>query len=166
MDQNGNIGNANKQAQVKQNSSAKPKTKKGKTKGTDKKTINKESKKKHVELVVEQNKDDEGKPVLSRAKTMPDREKTALSAADADKIQVNVYIPDENTVLPLKDTVTLQSKKKPQKSKTTLGTVTQRETSALTVTDLDQTDHNADSKVKNTKKGQRGKPTPKKKKKK
>ncbi|KAH3831332.1 hypothetical protein DPMN_104595 [Dreissena polymorpha] len=59
-----------------------------------------------VEDVDEQVEDD---LVINRDKTMPERnrERTTLSITDADKIKVDVYVPDDKTNHQLKDTVTV-----------------------------------------------------------
>ena len=64
---------------------------------------------------------------LDRANTMPERVqgKTVLSLTDAEKVKVDVYLPNEQTQLQLKDTVTVIKDKngetQMEKAKTTLG---------------------------------------------
>lgn len=69
-------------------------------------------------------------PVVERAKTMPEkqREKTTLSIQDAEKVKVDVYVPDEKNSLPLKDTITVikgskHASPKLEKAKTDIGIV-------------------------------------------
>lgn len=69
----------------------------------------------------------DAKPVLERTKSMPERqrEKTALSLRDAEKVKVDVYVPDDKTNIKLQDTVTVVKSKtgKPtlEKAKTDVG---------------------------------------------
>ncbi|XP_052795309.1 ribosome-binding protein 1-like [Mya arenaria] len=70
---------------------------------------------------------EDGPAPLDRAKTMPERhrERTEMSLMDAERVKVDVYIPDDNTVLNLKDTVTVVNekggKKFKERAKTSLG---------------------------------------------
>lgn len=67
-------------------------------------------------------------PFVERSKTMPEkqRDKTSLSMKDAEKVKVDVYIPDDKANLQLKDTVIVKEKNgEPQliKAKTDIGLV-------------------------------------------
>lgn len=104
---------------------------KAKEKGTGKKTQGgKKSNKAGNNVLtvhdeVEDSPDEEHDEALTRAVTMPEREKTALSEADAKKIKINVYVKDENSKITLKDTVIKANDTgiKLVKSKTAVGTI-------------------------------------------
>lgn len=78
-----------------------------------------------VTLVNKNEKDSEAGAPLDRANTMPEKQKTKLSMQDASKVQVNVYIPGENTKVTMQDTLTKQSETdmKVGRSRTVVGTV-------------------------------------------
>ncbi|KAL4230222.1 hypothetical protein ACF0H5_010607 [Mactra antiquata] len=49
-------------------------------------------------------------PTVERSKTMPERQKTTLSLRDAEKVKVDVYVPDAKANIQLKDTVIIKEK--------------------------------------------------------
>ena len=89
---------AKKKGKGKQLDSKKNREKKGKKTNTRKMTGNETIHDESNETEVKEEK-------LLRAHTMLEREKTALSEADAKKIKINVYVKGENSKITLKDTV-------------------------------------------------------------
>ena len=122
---------AKKKGKGKQLDSKKNREKKGKKTNTSKMTGNETIHDESNETEVKEEK-------LLRAHTMLEREKTALSEADAKKIKINVYVKGENSKITLKDTV-IQSNDnglKLEKSKTTVGLV--RPPSQATILESDE----------------------------
>ncbi|XP_053399395.1 ABC transporter F family member 4-like [Mercenaria mercenaria] len=93
-------------------------------------------------------------PALDRAKTMPEREKTALNLQDAEKVKVAVYIPTDKTNLQLKDTV-INGQPKLEKSKTDVGVV--RPPSSRPASSVKQKGGKGKSEKKGNKKANKGK---------
>ena len=122
-------------------------------KGSGKKETENADGPKDSAVVVE---DLEAEPPMTRSKTMPERkpDKTELSMKDAEKVKVDVYIPDDKTKLPLKDTITVMNGKEMERAKTTLGVA--RPPSSRPVSAKSGKPENNETKGSKAKKGKKG----------